>query len=165
MIPCPAGALKTKRAFTDFCTCVLISSNGMKSRETTAEQIGFTVSRIDYAVKRGQAAGYIEKQQNIILAMSGDPDTLQRQRGRLLAVHGIATPPLFRYKRQYHLGLYASNNHKLVMAGQKGKRPYLKYDVTRYNLIDMLSETVRLFKFGIKYSFDQYLEDFGFQNV
>jgi hypothetical protein len=166
MFPCPPEALKTKRAFTDFCTCVLISSNGMKSREITAEQTGFTVSRIDYAIKRGQAAGYLEKQNNIIIAQSSDDkQALQRQRGRLLAVHGIATPPLFRFKNQYHVGIYAANNYRVDVSGEKGNSAHLKYDRRRLSLVSMLTDSVRIFTFGKNYSFDDYLSEYGFRNI
>jgi hypothetical protein len=166
---CPIEALKTSRAFIDRCICLLASGNGFKSHKQLAQQTGFSESRVRYAILRGQQAGYIEKTNNLIIVGSSETKTeINRQRGVLLAVHGIATPKPIYYKLHWHLAYYAPNNYKLVALGHKGTRSHLTFinDKCRFKMQDRLNDSTNLFLFNRAiYNADQYLADYGFKNV
>lgn len=166
---CPLEALKTSRAFIDRCICLLASGNGFKSYKQLSQQTGFSESRVRYALLRGQQAGYIEKSINLIMVGSSKTKVeINRQRGVLLAVHGIATPKPIYYKSHWHLAYYAPNNYKLVALGHKGTRSHLTFinEKCRFKMQDRLNDSTNLFLFNnAVYNAKQYLDDYGFKNV
>jgi len=167
-IKTPVEALKSKRAFIDALVCVLMAGNGFKSYNQAAEQTGYTPSRIQYAVRRGAAAGFLEKTNNLIITevSAARKTEIERARRFYARIHGIFTPGPLRYKGQYHLCFYAPNSYKIVDRGHKGTSGHLTY-VTRdcrYKIIDR-KEQINIMLFNTNYSMTQYVDDYGYNNI
>jgi len=167
-IKTPLEALKSKRAFIDALVCVLMAGNGFKSYNQAAEQTGYTASRIQYAVRRGSAAGFLEKTNNLVITdvSSADKREVEQARRFFARIHGIFTPGPLRYKGQYHLCFYAPNSYSIVDRGHKGASGHLTYITKqcRYKIIDRMNQ-INVMLFNKNYSMSQYIGDYGFLNI
>ena len=168
--------LQSKRIFNDILIGIILDGN-QKSVKTAAEQTGFTERRIQQAIKRNHESGRFIRTHNYIIDMS-TPATykaIQSQRRDLLYYHGINTPEpvkmVYRGSEAFYLAIYSANSYSYGDSQSLKSSDYLKR--CKNNRLKPVSEKeaahfrteARLWEFTSQYSFNDYLEEHGFNRV
>ena len=117
----PAVSLSSKGAFRDFSIGVLASGNRFRSNRKLASYCNCTVRRIQAATANNHKKGYFHKTYNFIEEKTASKETIDRERGFLMNLHGITSPLPTRYKGEWILRLNAPNAYRcLLLSGVKG---------------------------------------------
>jgi hypothetical protein len=160
--------LSTSRQFFDGLIYGIVTSRPFAGITETAQILKVSDRRISYGIDRLIKTGRIKKIQNLIIPETPAQESkksINKLRYTLFKEHGILTPKPVFFKGVRYFALFWKNS--FYVAGSQKEDRHLK--LTQDFPLTLISDAFnkyRLWQFNSQsYSFDRYIEDYGFKNL